>query len=77
MEGFSFVSGRWIPEVQQAAAEPNISKGDSDEDDDNSDDDENVNGDISEVKVVQMWLAKQNLVVFNDEEKNVRWNEHD
>ena len=52
----SFVSGGWIPEVQQATAEPNISKGDSEEDDNHDDDvndneddgdSENVNGELN------------------------------
>ena len=35
---FSFASGCWIPEVQQAAAEPNISKGDDNDSEDKDDD---------------------------------------
>ena len=47
---FSFVSGRWIPEVQQTPAEQNLPKGDSNDgggnqnngDEDNHDDDDNI-----------------------------------
>ena len=69
---FSFASGCWIPEVQQAAAEPNISKGDDNDsediDDDKVEDDvnENENCDSEEKFIHYNFCKSKSVMIFTN-----------
>ena len=82
---FSFVSGRWIPEVQQTPAEQNLSKGDSNDgggnqnngDEDDHDNDDNIifKGGSSEVFILLNHPKYGLLSKYEIYEKNIRWYE--